>query len=370
MQQVNFWEWRWKGTTAREEREMSKYRIKGWSEFQHYKDRRPPWIKLHRTLLDNREYHMLSDGAGKALPLIWIMASDFGGELPDDETAAFRLRKDEAEYHAVISELVERGFVEVDDGEAIQELKTKFESPWPRRHIKDAVKTAVFARDAGRCRMCGSTEILEYDHIIPISKGGTSDPENIQLLCRSCNRTKRTRTMKELAAPVEQVATQSADHAEQVATHTQNLRSKLLQTGCAKRSPETETETEQRQSERESETPATVGSEGAGTPDPKPKTEPPPPPPPSKPVEPEDNPLVAMAQKVRGCRPEYSAMTVAGILHHLRFFANHPHLARTVDEWCAAHANAVEGYQMPLKSLAKALSTMAAAPTRARAFGE
>jgi hypothetical protein len=63
-------------------------------------------------------------------------------------------------------------------------------------------------------------------------------------------------------------------------------------------------------------------------------------------------------------------MTVAGILHHLRFFANHPHLARTVDEWCAAHANAVEGYQMPLKSLAKALSTMAAAPSRARAFGE
>jgi hypothetical protein len=135
-------------------------------------------------------------------------------------------------------------------------------------------------------------------------------------------------------------------------------------------SPERETEREQRQ--RESETPATVGSEGTGTPDQKPKTEPPPPPPPppSKPIEPEDNPLVILAQKVRGCRPEYAAMTVAGIIHHLRYFSGHPHLAKTVDEWCASHANAVEGYQMPLKSLAKALSTMAAAPTRARAFGE
>jgi hypothetical protein len=363
---------------------MSKYRVKGWGEFQHYRDRRPPWIKLHRTLLDNREYHLLSDGAGKALPLIWIMASDFDGELPDNKTAAFRLRKEESEYRAVISELVDRGFVEVADGEAIQELTTKFESPWPRRHIKDAVKASVFARDAGRCRMCGSTEILEYDHIIPVSKGGTSDHENIQLLCRSCNRTKRTRTMKVLAAPAEQVATlcaepaeqvatQSADYAEQVATHAQNLRSKLLQSCCAKRSPETETETEKRQRERESETPATVGSEGTGTPDQKPNPEPPPPPKPvapSKPIEPEDHPLVIMAQKVRGCRPEYAAMTVAGILHHLRFFANHPHLARTVDEWCASHANAIEGYQMPLKSLAKALGTMAAAPTRARAFGE
>jgi hypothetical protein len=361
--------------------EMSKYRIKGWGEFQHYRDRRPPWIKLHRTLLDNREYHLLSDGSGKALPLIWIMASDFDGELPDNKTAAFRLRKAEDEYHAVISELVDRGFVEVADGEAIQELTTKFESPWPRRHIKDAVKTAVFSRDSGRCRMCGSTEILEYDHVIPVSKGGTSDPENIQLLCRSCNRTKRTRTMKELAAPVEQVATlcaepaeqvatQSTDHAEHVATHSQNMRSKLLQTGCAKRSLETETETEKRQRERESETPTTVGGEGA--PDQKPKAEPPPsnPVPPSKPIEPDDHPLVIMAQKVRGCRPEYAAMTVAGILHHLRFFAGHPHLERTVDEWCAAHANAIEGFQMPLKSFAKTLGAMAAAPTRARAFGE
>jgi hypothetical protein len=134
-------------------------------------------------------------------------------------------------------------------------------------------------------------------------------------------------------------------------------------------SPETERETEQRQSERESETPATV----VGTPDPKPNPEPPPPSKPvapSKPCEPDDHPLVILAQKVRGCRPEYSAMTVAGILHHLRFFAGHPHLVRTVDEWCASHANAVEGYQMPLKSLAKALGAMAAAPTRARAFGE
>jgi hypothetical protein len=268
------------------EMEMSKYRIKGWSEFQHYKDRRPPWIKLHRTLLDNREYHMLSDGAGKALPLIWIMASDFGGELPDNKTAAFRLRKAEDEYHAVISELVERGFVEQAEQVASE-------------------------------------------------------------LLASCYTTSK----------------QGSNHATPSA-------SKLLQTVKEDAIPETEGETEKRQSERESETPATVGSDGTGTPDQKPKTEPPPTPPPSKPIEPDDHPLVIMAQKVRGCRPEYSAMTVSGILRHLCYFSGHPHLARTVDEWCAHHANAVEGYQMPLRSLAKALGAMAAAPTRARAFGE
>jgi hypothetical protein len=94
------------------------------------------------------------------------------------------------------------------------------------------------------------------------------------------------------------------------------------------------------------------------------------PPPPSKPVEPADNPLVILAQKIRGCRPEYSAMTVAGIIHHLRYFKDNPRLASVVEEWCSSHANAVEGFKMPLKSLEKALSNLAMVSTRVRAFGE
>jgi hypothetical protein len=98
--------------------------------------------------------------------------------------------------------------------------------------------------------------------------------------------------------------------------------------------------------------------------------EPPPALPPAKPVEPENHPLVILAQKIRGCRPEYSAMTVAGIMHHLRYFRDNPRLASVVDEWCASHANAVEGFKMPLKSLEKALSNLAMVSTRVRAFGE
>jgi hypothetical protein len=131
--------------------------------------------------------------------------------------------------------------------------------------------------------------------------------------------------------------------------------------------PETETETEKRQSESESETRTpTVKEVSVSIPQP----EPPPAPPPSKPVEPEDHPLTILAQKIRGCRPEYSAMTVAGIIHHLRYFSDNPRLASVVDEWCASHANAVEGFKMPLKSLEKALSNLAMVSTRVRAFGE
>lgn len=54
--------------------------------------------------------------------------------------------------------------------------------------IPEHVKAAVFHRDGGRCRQCGYTgEYIEYDHVIPRSKGGQNTVDNIQLLCRKCN---------------------------------------------------------------------------------------------------------------------------------------------------------------------------------------
>jgi 5-methylcytosine-specific restriction endonuclease McrA len=56
------------------------------------------------------------------------------------------------------------------------------------------VKIAVAARDGGRCRICGSTVGLHYDHIVPYSRGGRSDDvNNIQLLCAKHNLRKGNR---------------------------------------------------------------------------------------------------------------------------------------------------------------------------------
>jgi len=61
----------------------------------------------------------------------------------------------------------------------------------PRREpIPPAVKREVWRRDQGRCVQCSSQEQLEFDHIIPISKGGANTARNLQLLCEWCNRSK------------------------------------------------------------------------------------------------------------------------------------------------------------------------------------
>lgn len=59
-----------------------------------------------------------------------------------------------------------------------------------RMAIASEVRREVWRRDGGVCVKCGSRLNLEYDHIVPVSKGGSNTARNIELLCQDCNRAK------------------------------------------------------------------------------------------------------------------------------------------------------------------------------------
>lgn len=67
-------------------------RPKNWDKFQHYRNRRPTWIKLHRELLDKEEFYALKGEDAKYLFMIWLIASEEHGQLPPIKQLAFRLR--------------------------------------------------------------------------------------------------------------------------------------------------------------------------------------------------------------------------------------------------------------------------------------
>lgn len=94
-------------------------KIKNWSKFQHFKDRRPPWIKLYRDLLDDIDWHQLDPLASKVLVMCWLIASEDDGQIPDSKTLAFRLRMSEKQTSDCISKLSH--WLEHDDINKISE---------------------------------------------------------------------------------------------------------------------------------------------------------------------------------------------------------------------------------------------------------
>lgn len=84
---------------------MTTYRIKDWHRFQHFRDRKPPWIKLYRDLLDDPEWHELPPAASKALVMLWLIASEDAGKLPEIRKIAFRLRITAIQVERLLNDL-------------------------------------------------------------------------------------------------------------------------------------------------------------------------------------------------------------------------------------------------------------------------
>ena len=99
---------------------------KNWAVFQHYKDRCPPWIKLHRDLLNDRAYMRLPIASKAIAPMLWLLASEskdgvFDGSLDE---LVFRLHITEKDYQAGVKPLIDNNFFTVVSGVLAERLQT------------------------------------------------------------------------------------------------------------------------------------------------------------------------------------------------------------------------------------------------------
>jgi hypothetical protein len=119
-------------------------RIKNWNKFQHFKDRKPPWVKLYRDLLDDIDWHELDAQASKVLVMLWLIASEEDGNIPSTKTLAFRLRMTEKQTIDCLNKLSH--WLEQDDISVISEryqsdgLETETET---KRETKKETAIAV-----------------------------------------------------------------------------------------------------------------------------------------------------------------------------------------------------------------------------------
>ena len=124
---------------------------KNWDIFQHYKDRCPPWIKLHRDLLNNRDYICLPLASKALAPLLWLLASESKDGVFDASTEelVFRLRMTESEVIDGVKPLIDKGFFVIASGVlaerkqvAIPERETERETETETKREKKATAVA------------------------------------------------------------------------------------------------------------------------------------------------------------------------------------------------------------------------------------
>ena len=125
---------------------MRYLRVKNWTEFQHYKDRNPPWIKLHRTLLDDYEFSRLQDASKAHLILIWLFASQKNGRVPEDP--AFLKKKLGLEKEPNLKVLVDHGLLipEQVASELLSDCKQVAPREEERREETEKTPSGAFLR--------------------------------------------------------------------------------------------------------------------------------------------------------------------------------------------------------------------------------
>ena len=116
---------------------MSYFSVKDWKKHQHYKDRNPPWIKLHKDLLHDYEFTCLQDASKLQLMLIWLLASQMDNRIPIDQKwlqNALHLNS-----KIDLKTLKEQGFIEFDSDalagckQSAKRIIDKFDfSKWPK----------------------------------------------------------------------------------------------------------------------------------------------------------------------------------------------------------------------------------------------
>jgi len=123
---------------------------KNWDSFQHYKHRSPPWIKFHRSILNDRNYISLPLASKALAPLMWLLASEskdgtFDGSLDE---LVFRLHITPKEYQDGVKPLIDKGFFVIASGVladckqvAIPERETEKETETEKRQRATIVAT-------------------------------------------------------------------------------------------------------------------------------------------------------------------------------------------------------------------------------------
>ncbi|MFF3226485.1 TerD family protein [Nocardia suismassiliense] len=148
---------------------------------------RGPRLTEGRMIVSNKKLRFVGHGTGTELP--WTRVVSVHTEQDTVVLAATSSRG------GATFTVADPDYVAAALEGALRVAKRLILTPGQRdtRSIPQEVKAEVWQRDGGKCVECGDSHYLEFDHIIPLSRGGATSATNLQILCRACNRAKGAR---------------------------------------------------------------------------------------------------------------------------------------------------------------------------------
>lgn len=165
-----------------------------------------PWFRFYVEAIWDRKLRRLPPGQRwlwvvvlacarqSVVPGVLLISEDQPVE-PEDLVDAAALRA--AEVEAGLAAFVDAAMLHFDiEWNAWRITKwdaRQYEGDFSRLSISDGVRRAVLERDGAACLECGAVDELTIDHIVPVTKGGGDDVDNLQILCKRCNSRKGNR---------------------------------------------------------------------------------------------------------------------------------------------------------------------------------
>lgn len=182
------------------------------------KDDRQYWVGIPTGILDDYSVASLDDAHHVFFIDLLVALARCGsrkGVLPPLDDLARIMRCERHDVERKLRKLATHGLVVLNPSDAlcgyswvnpryVRNGSRLRRGPYAKRRAemsrkRESLLLMLSDRDGDGCAVCGSQSHPEIDHVVPISRGGSDAIDNLQILCRSCNRRKSDRLPEEWA---------------------------------------------------------------------------------------------------------------------------------------------------------------------------
>lgn len=143
---------------------------KNWKSFQHYKERTPSWIKLHKGLMTDFEFVRLPVASRALAPMLWLLASEYEDGAIDAsiEKIAFRVHMSVDDLRSALTPLIDSGFFDASEVLAQSEQKA---IPEKRREEDIGKRTREEREKEFRAASPSNDDFETFQAVYPRRKG-------------------------------------------------------------------------------------------------------------------------------------------------------------------------------------------------------